>query len=73
MEQIALPFEPWDKILAFAKYKGVNYLVADQKVIGNRNNIKFLFDDIFVSNDLRRVREFKDTEGNRIYIYQIVY
>lgn len=73
MEQVALPFEPWDRIQKYAKYRGADYLVADQKVIGSRDAVKFLFDEIVSSKDVRRIYGVKGPDGNSIIIYQMVH
>ncbi len=72
MEPIGFPFEPWNKILNFARHRGADYIVADQNVIGNRENLMFLFKDDYISDDAKRIHESEDISGSKIFIYKVL-
>ncbi len=71
-EQVALPVAPLDKILKFARYRKAGYLIVDESVGDNRPNLKSLFENEPASENLKIIHKFKDKEGRKIYIYQIM-
>ncbi|MFH1478204.1 MAG: glycosyltransferase family 39 protein [Candidatus Omnitrophota bacterium] len=70
--QIALPFEPLDKVLRFARYNKADYLIVDESVIKGRLDLMLLLDQDYSSEDLKIINRFKDKAGQKIYIYQIL-
>jgi len=71
-EQVALPFASLDKILKYARYKGANYLIADENETGERPGMKALLEENYPVKDLKITHKFTDKCGKRIFIYQIL-
>lgn len=72
MESVGLPFEPWNRILYFARHRNVNYIIVDQLINSNRKDLKFLFEETFISDDAKKIREYVDDSGNKICLYQVM-
>lgn len=71
-EQVPLPFASFDEILKFARYRDADYLIADENVIGDRSELRLLFDEDYISKDLKIIYKFKNREEKKIYIYKIL-
>lgn len=70
-EQVVLPFAPLERIIQYARCKGADYLIADENELEERRDMRALLDEAYSSDDLSRVRAFKDKSGKRLNIYQI--
>lgn len=70
-EEVPLPYAPFPEIIKFAHYQGANYLIADENVIGDRPNLRFLFDEDYKSGKIKIIHRFKNKAGRKIYLYKI--
>lgn len=70
-KQVTLPVASFDKVLKFAHYRKADYLIVDEND-NVRPELGFLFEEKYVSKDLKLSHKFKDSSGKKIYVYQIL-
>jgi len=71
---VVIPFEPYERIINFARYNGVDYLVIDSTIIQTlRPQLNFLISGKGVSPELKIIyRKFFPEYKKIISVYQIL-
>ena len=67
---VAIPMSDYDKLLKFAQYNDIKYLVFDEVAVEFRPQLAFLIDETKAPEELKPVYIFDDVPAHRFVIYK---
>jgi len=71
-QSITIPNNELDRILAYAKFRGVNYLVINERYKKDNQKIEYLYDLDVDPNGLKQIYAKIDNSGYLTKIYQVL-
>lgn len=72
-KSVSIPFNRIERVLAYARYRDVDYIVLSERYVKLFPRIRNLFYMKNIPEELKMVHNFKSKSGLQVVIYQLIY